>query len=90
MAGYLQDCDCRKGKPGMLLRAAEELGIDLQNSFMIGDKEADLQAGQAAGCKPLLVRTGYGERFVRVAGHYGASVVDDLPAAAELILAQQS
>ena len=42
-------CDCRKPKPGMLLKAANELNIDLARSIMIGDKDSDVQAGQSAG-----------------------------------------
>lgn len=53
-------CACRKGEPGLLLQAAAEHGIDLARSFMIGDKEADIEAGERAGCTPLLVLTGYG------------------------------
>ncbi len=49
------DCDCRKPKPGMLLAAARELNIDLTGSWMIGDTEADVAAGQKAGCRTLLV-----------------------------------
>jgi D-glycero-D-manno-heptose 1,7-bisphosphate phosphatase len=48
-------CDCRKPAPGMLLDAADELGIDLQRSWMIGDTDADVQAGRAAGCRTALV-----------------------------------
>lgn len=55
-----RQCDCRKGAPGLLLQAAEELHIDLQQSFMVGDKDADLEAGRRAGCTPFLVLTGYG------------------------------
>ncbi len=58
---YKVACDCRKGEPGMLLQAAAEHDIDLQNSFMIGDKLADIEAGRRAGCQTLLVLTGYGE-----------------------------
>ena len=58
--GYRIDCDCRKPKPGMLLKAAAELGIDLARSWMVGDRATDLQAGAAAGCRTILVRTGYG------------------------------
>ena len=58
---YRIACDCRKPKPGMLLRAAQELGIDLAESWMIGDRRTDLEAGAAAGCRTILVRTGYGE-----------------------------
>jgi D-glycero-D-manno-heptose 1,7-bisphosphate phosphatase len=48
------DCPCRKPKPGMLLRAAEREGIDLNRSFMIGDRGSDVQAGQRAGCATIL------------------------------------
>lgn len=81
------DCDCRKGKPGMLLQAAVEYGIDLSASWMIGDKRADLEAGRAAGCRSLLVRTGYGEEeLAKGAGALAAAAVDDLSAAADYIL----
>jgi D-glycero-D-manno-heptose 1,7-bisphosphate phosphatase len=53
-------CDCRKPKPGLLLRAARELGLDLSRSWMIGDALTDLQAGQAAGARSVLVLTGRG------------------------------
>lgn len=48
-------CDCRKPAPGLLIRAAEELGISLCDSVMIGDALTDVQAACAAGCQPLLV-----------------------------------
>jgi D-glycero-D-manno-heptose 1,7-bisphosphate phosphatase len=48
-------CDCRKPAPGMLLDAARELDLDLGRSWMIGDTDADLQAGRAAGCRTALV-----------------------------------
>jgi D-glycero-D-manno-heptose 1,7-bisphosphate phosphatase len=57
---YRDDCDCRKPKPGLLLRAAAELGLDLSQSVMIGDKPGDVEAGQAAGTATVLVLTGYG------------------------------
>lgn len=49
------DCDCRKPKPGMLLRAAKDHHIDLSNSWMIGDSENDILAGKAAGCKTAYI-----------------------------------
>jgi len=49
-------CDCRKPEPGLLLRAAEELDIDLEASWMIGDAAADIDAGAAAGCRTLRVQ----------------------------------
>lgn len=57
---YRVDCECRKPRPGMLLRAAGELGLDLVASWMIGDRVTDLEAGAAVGCRTVLVRTGYG------------------------------
>ena len=44
------DCECRKPKPGMLLRAAEKYNIDLRASYMVGDDERDMEAGRRAGC----------------------------------------
>lgn len=49
------NCDCRKPKPGMLLKAAEDFNIDLSQSYMIGDGENDVEAGIAAGCKSVLI-----------------------------------
>ncbi|BCR05181.1 D,D-heptose 1,7-bisphosphate phosphatase [Desulfuromonas versatilis] len=57
---FRRKCNCRKGKPGMLLEAAREHEIDLVASFMVGDKIADIEAGKAAGCAQILVLTGYG------------------------------
>lgn len=50
----------RKPNPGMLVRAAEEHGLDLSQSWMVGDKSIDVEAGHRAGCRSCLVRTGYG------------------------------
>ena len=56
------DCDCRKPKPGMLLKAAKDCNIDLNQSWMIGDGENDIKAGKAAGCKTALIGEGeYGQ-----------------------------
>lgn len=49
------DCDCRKPKPGMLLKAAKDYNIDLSQSYMVGDSENDVEAGNAAGCKSVLL-----------------------------------
>lgn len=49
------DCDCRKPKPGMLLRAAEDFNIDISSSWMVGDGKNDILAGQNAGCKTALI-----------------------------------
>lgn len=52
------DCECRKPKAGMLLKAAEELNIDLSRSWMVGDGENDILAGKAAGCRTALIGEG--------------------------------
>lgn len=83
---YNRQCHCRKPFPGMLLQAARELGIDLSRSWMIGDKLVDVQAGLAAGCRTILVRTGYGRQEASGAPA-DLPVCDDLAAAVELILA---
>ena len=55
-----EGCTCRKPNPGMLLQAAHEHTIDLQRSFVVGDKISDLEAGRRVGCRTVLVLTGYG------------------------------
>lgn len=57
---YAQSCDCRKPLPGMLRRAAADLGLDLATSFVVGDRWNDIEAGEAVGARTVLVRTGYG------------------------------
>lgn len=52
---YRMSCECRKPRPGMLLKAAEEHDINLQTSFFVGDGITDVQAGQAAGVSTLLI-----------------------------------
>ena len=52
------DCDCRKPKPGMLLRAARDFHINLSESWMVGDSESDIKAGQAAGCRTAIIGQG--------------------------------
>lgn len=81
---YALPCRCRKPLPGMLLEAAQRFDIDLDASIMIGDKLVDVEAGRAAGCRTILVRTGYGkEEENRLPA--GVEVVDDLLAAAERV-----
>lgn len=73
------DCVCRKPKPGMLLWAAERFNIDLSRSWMIGDGENDVRAGQAAGCKTVLLggsRNDFEQTFTAA----------DLPEALEIVL----
>jgi D-glycero-D-manno-heptose 1,7-bisphosphate phosphatase len=59
-APYRADCDCRKPRPGLLQRAACDLGLDLARSTMVGDKASDLVPARAVGADAVLVLTGYG------------------------------
>ena len=52
---YLKNCNCRKPKPGLILKAAKELNIDLSKSYMIGDGLIDVEAGERAGCKTIFL-----------------------------------
>ncbi|MFX1303244.1 MAG: D-glycero-beta-D-manno-heptose 1,7-bisphosphate 7-phosphatase [Promethearchaeota archaeon] len=54
-------CDCRKPKPGMILKAQLKYNIDLNNSYMVGDTLNDIETGKSARCKTILVLTGYGK-----------------------------
>lgn len=78
---YSLPCNCRKPLPGMLVEAAQRFDIDLAASVMVGDKRIDVEAAMAAGCRPILVRTGYGtaEQSLIPAG---VEVHDDLLSAA--------
>ena len=85
-------CDCRKPAPGLLLRAARDLAIDLAASWVVGDRLRDAQAGLAAGCRAVLLRTGWGEHEAAQARAVlpQVPVLPDLPAACAHILAQHS
>jgi len=54
-------CSCRKPAPGLILRAAKDLEIDIASSWMIGDKEIDLEAARRAGCRGVRVETNLGD-----------------------------
>jgi|SRR6185437_5032867 len=55
-------CFCRKPQPGLLLMAAKQYGINLTNSYMIGDRWKDIEAGQSAGCRTIWIDHGYAEK----------------------------
>ena len=57
---YRFDCDCRKPKPGLIMRATEDFDIDVSNSWMIGDRYSDVELAHNAGVKSMLVMSGYG------------------------------
>jgi D-glycero-D-manno-heptose 1,7-bisphosphate phosphatase len=80
-------CECRKPRPGLLLTAANEWRLDLARCVFIGDSMADLQAARAAGCRPLLVRTGRQAQHLAELANCdpGFVLVDDLSAAVDWI-----
>jgi D-glycero-D-manno-heptose 1,7-bisphosphate phosphatase len=58
---WADPCNCRKPQPGMVVRAAEALDIDLDRSFLIGDRWRDVDCGRAAGCRTVFIDRGYSE-----------------------------
>jgi len=94
MPPYRQECDCRKPRPGMLLRAARDLGIHLPGSYMVGDGVVDVGAGHGAGTTTILVLTGYGRgHFEHRRSRWTVEpdhIAEDLPAAVEWILSREA
>ena len=90
VAGYAQSCDCRKPGPGLVDRAARDLGIDPLRSFVVGDKWLDVQLARAVGARGVLVRTGYGqaEEANPVPDVAADAVADNLMGATSWILRQ--
>ncbi len=84
---FIRECDCRKPKPGMLLQAAEELNLDLENSIFIGDAERDIMAGKEAGCTTIGVRTGKNIETFNVEPDY---IFDNILRAVEFIIKELS
>jgi histidinol-phosphate phosphatase family protein len=75
--GPEENCSCRKPSPEMILRAAEELNVDLSNSFMIGDREVDMETGKNAGCRTILIKSGQ-ETGISVLADYTADNWQDV------------
>lgn len=88
IAEYRQSCECRKPGSGMLTRAAADLGVTLADSFVIGDRWHDLEAGARVGARGILVRTGYGrtEEASPRPGVQPAAIVDNVMGAVSWIL----
>lgn len=78
-------CECRKPAPGMLLQAAAALSIDRARSWMVGDTDADIVAGRAAGCATILIENP-GSAHKRSPGHQADHLATDISEAANLIL----
>ena len=83
---YKKDCECRKPKTGMFLRAEKDFPADKEHSFMVGDKLIDVEAGKNYGVRAVLVGTGYGKEL-KDAGGYDF-YADDLSGAVDWILAE--
>ena len=82
-----EGCSCRKPKPGLLLEIAARLHISLADVPVVGDKASDIQAAQAAGARPFLVRTGAGQATID-SGQVpqGVPIYDNLAAVADTLL----
>jgi len=84
-----ENCGCRKPKPGLLIRAAQEWGITLSSSYLVGDKISDIHAGAQVGCTTILVETGWGKKHLQESEQWLVRpnhVAPDLFEAVDLIL----
>jgi D-glycero-D-manno-heptose 1,7-bisphosphate phosphatase len=70
-------CECRKPKPGLIFQAALDFNSDLSASYVIGDKLSDIEAGQCAGCKTILIRTGFGKESEKAMGLVNPDCIQD-------------
>ena len=82
-------CDCRKPSPGLLRRAAEDLGFDLASAYVVGDHSTDVEAAHAAQAQAVLVLSGR-QASLRGSGPKPDFVVGDLMAAAELVVSRHN
>lgn len=80
-------CECRKPRPGMIQQAVADLGVIANRSIMVGDAVTDVQSALAAGCRAVLLRSGRGRDQERLLGGEECTILEDLVAAVELILA---
>ncbi len=80
------DCGCRKPKPGLITKAASDLGIDPRLSYVIGDKASDAGLARNAGAKAVLVLTGHGRKDVQTLLDAPDFVADDIASAVEWVI----
>ena len=78
-------CRCRKPSADMVVRASQDLGLNLSSSFFVGDKPSDIECGRNAGVRTILVQTGYGKGTDPALANF---TVDNLEQAADVILAE--
>ncbi len=91
LGSYRVACECRKPLPGMIRRAADDFPIDLENSYVVGDKLTDVEFGKANGLRSVLVLTGYGQdelqkKLVAAPAQEPDFVAENLQAAVSWIL----
>lgn len=84
---FSRECDCRKPKPGLILKAARDKNIDLSSSWMIGDILNDVEAGNRAGCKSILINNGNETEWVPGENRMPEFFAKNLAEAANFILA---
>jgi D-glycero-D-manno-heptose 1,7-bisphosphate phosphatase len=80
-----ENCHCRKPKPGLVERAAEDFNFNPENAFVIGDNRCDIGLGRAVGATTILVRTGYGRELEKEEPSIADFVADNLLTAAATI-----
>ncbi len=81
-----EPCSCRKPRPGLLYRAAADIGCAPESCIVIGDKATDIELGRQVGAATILVRTGYGAQTAQDMPEPADVIVDDIQAASHLIL----
>jgi len=90
LPAFAIECDCRKPLPGLLLTAGRELGANLRASWFIGDTWMDVAAGQAAGCRTILIGPEHRDRSTHPAGIEPDAAVPDLLDAVQIVLADRA
>jgi D-glycero-D-manno-heptose 1,7-bisphosphate phosphatase len=85
---YAVSCDCRKPRPGMIMRAAELFDIDLSHSWMIGDILNDVEAGNSAGCRTILIDNGNETQWLLSQERTPTAAAKNLAEAASIIIHQ--
>lgn len=81
----IDECNCRKPKPGLLHQIQEKYALDFSHTYFIGDSISDIHAALSVGCKPLLVLTGNGERTLKQNPNLNMTHFSNLAAAVEFI-----
>ena len=88
ITGFVQDCHCRKPQPGLIVRAAREHSIALDRSWFVGDILDDIEAGQRAGCRTILINNGHETEWLRTPWRWPDYMVTNLQEAARIIEAR--